>query len=153
VSKSAPSTAQALAEATGRAMYANDHASQTLGMVLEEIRPGYARMRMTVRRDMVNGHDICHGGIIFTLADSTFAYACNTHNHVTVAQGASIEFLAPGKLGDVLTAVGEERHVRGRNGVYDIAVSNQEGERIALFRGKSFRLHGHMVGPDAESGP
>jgi len=143
-----PSNAQALAEAAGRAMYANDHASRALGIALEEIRPGYARMRMTVRKDMVNGHDICHGGIIFTLADSTFAFACNSHNHVTVAQGASIEFLAPGKLGDRLTAVGEERHVRGRNGVYDIVVTNQDGERIALFRGKSFRLHGQIVGPD-----
>jgi acyl-CoA thioesterase len=140
-----PSNAQALAEATGRAMYANDRASRALGITLEEIRPGYACMRMTVRKDMVNGHDICHGGIIFTLADSTFAFACNSHNHVTVAQGAAIEFLAPGKLGDVLTATGEERHVRGRNGVYDIVVTNQAGERIALFRGKSFRLHGQVV--------
>jgi acyl-CoA thioesterase len=143
--------AQALADAAGRAMYANDHASRMLGMVLEEIRPGYARMRMTVRKDMVNGHDLCHGGIIFALADSTFAYACNSHNHVTVAQSAAIEFLASGRLGDVLTAVGEERHVRGRNGVYDIAVANQDGERIALFRGKSFRLHGEIVASDAEA--
>jgi acyl-CoA thioesterase len=145
---SEPSDAQALALAAGRAMYANDRASQALGMVLEEIRPGYARMRMTVRNDMVNSHDICHGGIIFALADSAFAFACNSHNHVTVAQGAAIEFLAPGRLGDELTAVGEERHVRGRTGVYDIVVTNQDGERIALFRGKSFRLHGQIVGAD-----
>jgi acyl-CoA thioesterase len=144
---SGPNDAQAIAESVGREMYAKDHASRALGFLLEEIGPGYARMRMTVRVDMVNGHSICHGGIIFTLADSTFAFACNSHNHITVAQGASIEFLAPGKLGDVLTAVGEERHMRGRNGIYDIVVSNQDGERIALFRGKSFRLHGHIVEP------
>ena len=146
-------SAQALAAAAGRAMYADDHASRALGMVLEEIRPGYARMRMTVRQDMVNSHDLCHGGIIFTLADSTFAFACNSHNQVTVAQGAAIEFLAPGRLGDVLTAVGEERHLRGRSGVYDIAVTNQDGQRIALFRGKSFRLEGRIVASDDELPP
>jgi acyl-CoA thioesterase len=145
--------AHALAAATGRVMYANDHASQALGIVLEEVRPGYARMRMTVRADMVNGHELCHGGLIFTLADSTFAFACNSHNRVTVAQGAAIEFLAPGRLGDVLTAVGEERHRRGRNGVYDIAVTNQHGERIALFRGRSFRIAGQLVAPDDELPP
>jgi acyl-CoA thioesterase len=102
---------------------------------------------------MVNGHDLCHGGMIFTLADSTFAFACNSHNHVTVAQGGAIEFLAPGRLGDVLTAVGEERHVRGRNGVYDIGVTNQAGERVALFRGKSFRLDGQIVTLDADLPP
>src|SRR5262252_3811507 len=89
-------SAERLAEAVGRAMYARDFASQALGIALEEIRAGYARMRMIVRKDMVNGHDICHGGFIFTLADSTFAFACNSHDHVTVAQSASIEFLAPG---------------------------------------------------------
>jgi len=136
---------QALAEAVGREMYERDRAAQALGIALEEIRPGYARMRMTVRNDMVNGHDVCHGGLTFALADTAFAYACNSHNHVTVAQAATIEFLAPGKLGDTLTAIGEERHMRGRNGVYDIAVTNQRGEAIALFRGKSFRLTGHVV--------
>lgn len=137
--------AQSLAQAVGREMYARDRASQALGMTLEEIRPGYARMRMTVRADMVNGHAICHGGIIFTLADSTFAFACNSSNHATVAQGATIEFLAPGKLADVLTAVGEERHSVGRNGVYDVAVTRQDGKTIALFRGKSFRLTEHVL--------
>lgn len=140
-------SAERLAEAVGRAMYARDFASQALGIALEEIRAGYARMRMIVRKDMVNGHDICHGGFIFTLADSTFAFACNSHDHVTVAQSASIEFLAPGRLGDVLTAIGEERNIRGRNGVYDISVVNQRGEQIALFRGKSFRLNEHVVQP------
>ena len=139
--------AQAQAEAIGRELYARDAASQALGIALEEIRPGYARMKMTVRADMVNGHDLAHGGLIFTLADSTFAFACNSHNHVTVAQGATIEFLAPGRLGDVLTAEGRERHSSGRTGVYDIAVTNQDGRTIALFRGKSFRLGTHILAP------
>jgi acyl-CoA thioesterase len=128
-------------------MFAKDRASRTLGLALEEIGPGYARMSMQVREDMVNGHAICHGGFIFTLADSTFAFACNSHNHVTVAQGATIEFLAPGKLGDVLTAIGEERHMAGKTGIYDIRVSNQDGRSVALFRGKSFRIGGHLVEP------
>jgi acyl-CoA thioesterase len=95
----------------------------------------------------VNGHDLAHGGLIFTLADSTFAFACNSHNHVTVAQGATIEFLAPGRLGDVLTAEGREQHSSGRTGVYDITVTNQDGRTIALFRGKSFRLGTHILTP------
>lgn len=140
-----PHDAQALAETVGREMYARDHASQLLGLVLEEIRPGYARVKMTVRRDMVNGHALCHGGFIFTLADSCFAYACNSHNLVTVAQGASIEFVAAGKLGDVLVAEGRERHTGGRTGVYDIAVTNQDDRTVALFRGKSYRMQGHVV--------
>ncbi len=143
---------QALAEAARREMWENDHASRALGMVIEEVRPGYARLSMKVRRDMVNGHDICHGGMIFTLADSTFAFACNSHNHVTVAQGCTIEFLAPGKLGDHLTAIGEERHLAGKTGVYDIRVTNQDGKPIALFRGKSFRIGGHLVDPEALPG-
>jgi acyl-CoA thioesterase len=143
----APGDPQAVAEAVGRELYARDPASQALGMELLEIRPGYARMRMTVRADMINGHDLCHGGLIFTLADSTFAFACNSHNHVTVAQGGAIEFLAPGRLGDVLTAEGVERQAGARTGVYDIAVTNQDGRTIALFRGKSFRLGSRIVTP------
>ena len=144
---SGPADAQAQAEAVGRAMLARDNATRALGMTLDEIRPGYARMRMTVRPDMLNGHDLAHGGLIFTLADTTFAYACNSRNHVTVAQGATIEFLAPGRVGDVLTAEGEERHAGGRTGVYDIKVTNQDGRTIALFRGKSFRLGTHVLTP------
>ena len=139
--------AQAQAEAIGRELYARDSASQALGITLEEIGPGYACMKMTVRKDMVNGHDLAHGGLIFTLADSTFAFACNSHNHVTVAQGATIEFLAACRLGDVLSAEGRERHSSGRTGVYDIAVTNQDGRTIALFRGKSFRLGTHILTP------
>lgn len=135
----------ALAQAAGEAMYSRDTASQALGMSLDEIRPGYARMTMTVRADMLNGHQTCHGGFIFALADSAFAFACNSHNRVTVAQGAAIEFLYPGREGDVLTAEACEVALGKRTGVYDITVSNQQGRQVALFRGKSYRLDGHVT--------
>ena len=136
---------QQLAQAAGDAMYARDRATQALGMTLDEIRPGYARMTMTVRADMLNGHDTCHGGFIFALADSTFAFACNSHNQNTVASGCSIDYLAPGWLNDVLTAEGIEQSLAGRSGVYDILVTNQDGRRIALFRGRSSRIKGEVV--------
>jgi len=137
--------AQALAERVAAAMFERDQASQGLGMRILRVGPGYAELTMTVRRDMVNGHHICHGGFVFTLADSAFAFACNSYNHSTVANGCSIEFLAPAHEGDVLTAVGQERAQVGRNGVYDIVVRNQAGVAIALFRGKSTRIKGHVV--------
>lgn len=133
-------TAQATAEASVRAMYAQDLASQAFGMKIVEIRPGYARLSMTVRKDMVNGHQICHGGLIFTLADSAFAFACNTYGKVTVAAGASVEYLSPAKLGDELTATAQERSRSRRTGVYDVAVHDQRGECVALFRGRSHQL-------------
>lgn len=137
----------ALARAAGAAMYARDTASQGLGMVLEAIRPGYARLAMTVREDMLNGHATCHGGFIFALADSAFAFACNSHDRVTVAAGAAIEFLAPARLGDRLTAEATEQYLGGRTGIYDVVVSNQDGRRVALFRGKSFRKDGAVTDP------
>jgi acyl-CoA thioesterase len=100
---------------------------------------------MTVRPDMLNGHAICHGGFIFTLADSAFAYACNSYNLSTVASGCAIDFVAPAREGDVLTARAAERSIAGRTGVYDIDVVNQRGETVALFRGKSYRIKGHVV--------
>ncbi len=137
--------AQALAEQVGAGMYARDRASQALGIEVANIGPGHAELRMTVRPDMMNGHAIGHGGLVFTLADSAFAYACNSHNHNTVAAGCSIEFLAPCHEGDVLTAVASERTLVGRSGVYDIDVKNQRGESIALFRGKSTRVKGAVI--------
>ena len=134
--------AQALAELAGKTMYERDPASQALGMQLAEIRPGYARMTMPVRADMLNGHQTCHGGYIFMLADSAFAFACNSHNHNTVGAGCSIDYLAPGREGDLLTAEAVEQALAGKTGVYDIKVSNQEGRTIALFRGKSHRVAG-----------
>jgi len=140
-----PHAVQALAERVAAAMFARDRASQALGMRILRLAPGAADLSMTVRGDMVNGHAICHGGYVFTLADSTFAFACNSYNHNTVAQGCAIEYLAPAHEGDVLTAFGRERSRAGRTGVYDIEVQNQRGETIALFRGKSYRIQGSVV--------
>ena len=127
-------------------MFAADVASKdTMGMALLSCEPGRAVMRMTVQPLHLNGHQICHGGFIFTLADSTFAFACNSRNQATVAAGASIEFLRPSHLGDVLTCVGQERYQQGRHGIYDMTVSNQNGEVIAEFRGKSAQIKGTVV--------
>jgi len=134
-----------VAKAAAESMYARDFASQALGMEIEDVRPGYARVTMRVRKDMVNGHDTCHGGLIFSLADSAFAFSCNSYNRVTVALAASIDFLAPGRLGDRLTAESQEQALGGKTGVYDVVVSNQDGQRIALFRGKSYRLRGAVI--------
>jgi acyl-CoA thioesterase len=140
--------AHALAEQVGAAMFAADRASREfVGLELLSCEPGRAAMRMTVRESMLNGHEICHGGLIFTLADSTFAFACNSRNHVTVASGCSIEFLKPARAGDVLTCEGVEQLLQGRHGVYDMKVSNQRGEVVALFRGKSTTLQGTVIAP------
>ena len=136
---------QQLAEAAGDVMYSNDIACQNLGIELRSISPGRAEMTMTVRDHMLNGHDVCHGGFIFTLADSCFAYACNSHNNSTLAAGARIDFLAPAASGDVLLAKAEERALAGRTGIYDVVVNNQEGKQIALFRGNSHRIRGELV--------
>jgi acyl-CoA thioesterase len=149
-----PQDAQALAQRCADAMYARDRASQALGMHLVSVGPGEATLRMAVRDDMLNGHATCHGGFIFSLADSAFAFACNSHNLVTVAAGCTIEFLAPARAGDVLTANGRERALAGRSGIYDIDVKNQHGTTIAVFRGKSARIKGHVLdGPQRESAP
>ncbi|MGZ3183664.1 MAG: hydroxyphenylacetyl-CoA thioesterase PaaI [Telluria sp.] len=140
---------QELAERAGQAMFDRDTASQALGMSLDEIRPGYARMSMAVRPDMLNGHLSCHGGFIFALADSAFAFACNSHNNVTVGAGCTIDYLAPGREGDRLTAEAIEMSLSGKTGIYDIKVSNQDGKTVALFRGKSHRVAGHVVDPEA----
>jgi acyl-CoA thioesterase len=137
--------AQALAERVAAGMYSRDRASQALGMKIASVRPGHAELVMTVRGDMLNGHAICHGGFIFSLADSAFAFACNSYNLTTVASGCAIDFVAPAREGDALTAVAHERSVSGRTGVYDIEVRNQRGETVALFRGKSYRIKGHVI--------
>jgi len=139
------SDAQALAELAGKTMYERDPASQALGMTLDAIRPGYARMRMRVREDMLNGHSTCHGGYIFMLADSAFAFACNSHNFNTVGAGCTIDYLAPGRAGDVLVAEAVEQALAGKTGVYDVVVTDQDGRKVALFRGKSHRVAGHVV--------
>ncbi len=146
----APATpAQALAEAAAAAMLAGDRASRALGLRLLEVSPGRAVLAMTVREDMVNGHGICHGGLIFTLADSAFALACNSRNHVTLAQAADIVFVSPARLGETLVATAVERTSFGRNGVYDVSV-RREGEDavVAEFRGRSREVAGTLVNPD-----
>ncbi len=140
--------ADELAAACANSMFANDRASKELGMTIDATGPGYSRMSMTVREDMLNGHDVCHGGFIFALADSAFAFACNSHNNNTLAAGARIEFLAPGKLGDRLEAEANEVSRAGRTGVYDVVVNNQHGERVALFRGNSHQIRGNLVDTD-----
>jgi acyl-CoA thioesterase len=139
---------QSLAELAGKTMYERDPASQALGMTLDAIRPGYARMRMRVREDMLNGHGTCHGGYIFMLADSAFAFACNSHNFNTVGAGCTIDYLAPGRAGDVLVAEAVEQALAGKTGVYDVVVTDQDGRKIALFRGKSHRVAGHVAPVD-----
>ena len=140
-----PADAQSLAERVARQMYARDRASQMMGMEVTKVGPGHAELLMTVRGDMLNGHATCHGGFIFTLADSAFAFACNSNNQTTVASGCTIDFIAPAREGDVLTAVAQERSASGRTGVYDIDVHNQRGDKIAFFRGKSYRIKGHVI--------
>lgn len=141
-----PDDPQALAELTAKTMYDNDAASQALGARVVSVAPGEASMSMTIRADMLNGHKTCHGGFIFALADSTFAFACNSRNAVTVASGCTIDYLAPGFEGDVLTAHATEYSLAGRTGVYDVQVTNQDGKRIAIFRGRSYRIKGQVVG-------
>jgi acyl-CoA thioesterase len=145
-SSSIPDDPQALAELTAKTMYDSDAASQALGARVVSVAPGEASMSMTIRADMLNGHKTCHGGFIFALADSTFAFACNSRNAVTVASGCTIDYLAPGFEGDVLTAHATEYSLAGRTGVYDVQVTNQDGKRIAIFRGRSYRIKGQVVG-------
>lgn len=144
------SAAQALAEACGRALWARDHASQALGMRLDAIGPGHAVLLMRVRVDMLNGHGTCHGGFIFALADSCFALACNSHDQVCVAAGCHIDYLAPAVEGERLRADGVECARSGRSGVYDVRVSNEAGQTVALMRGRSRRLEGSVLGAPPE---
>lgn len=135
-------TPQQLAEHVRDGMLANDRASRALGMRIVEVGPGRAAIEMAVQESMLNGHDLCHGGLIATLADSAFAFACNSYNELTVAAGFAIDILAPGKLGDLLTACCTEVSKAGRTGVYDCVVTNQRGERVAVFRGRSYTMKG-----------
>jgi acyl-CoA thioesterase len=136
---------QTTAEATRSAMLATDTVLRTLGITVPEVGPGSATATMTVRADMLNGFAICHGGLVSTLADTAFAYACNAYDQLTVASGFAIDLLAPSREGDVLTARAKELSRSGRTGVYDVEVHNQRGERIAVFRGRSHTLKGKPV--------
>ena len=133
---------QQIADAVAVGMMAKDRASRGLGLRVTQISPGSAQIEMLVRDDMLNGFDICHGGFITLLADSAFAFACNSYNELTVASGFAVDLLAPGRLGDVLTATCHEVSKAGRTGVYDCEVTNQTGLRIAVFRGRSYTVKG-----------
>jgi acyl-CoA thioesterase len=135
-------TPQQVADYVRDGMLKNDAATQGLGMDVQQVSPGRATVAMQVRADMLNGHAMCHGGFISTLADSAFAFACNSYNELTVASGFSIDFLAPARKDDVLTARCVEVSKAGRTGVYDTEVVNQRAERIAIFRGRSYTLKG-----------
>lgn len=135
-----------IARACAEAMFANDDASRGLGMVIEEIASGRATLSMTVTKQMSNGHDMCHGGFIFTLADSAFAFACNSYDARTVAFHCAVTFVASAHLGDRLTAVAQERSRVGRNGIYDVTVTRDDGAVVAEFRGHSRELQGRILG-------
>ncbi|WP_238364104.1 hydroxyphenylacetyl-CoA thioesterase PaaI [Mesobacterium pallidum] len=143
-------TPQDRAEKSAEALWREDWASQAMGMEIVSVGEGTAQLRMTVRRDMCNGHGICHGGMTFTLADSCFAFACNSRNQNTVAQHNMISFLAPGREGDVLTATASEVELTGRSGIYDIDVTNQDGTTIARMRGMSRAIRGHLFEEGSE---
>jgi acyl-CoA thioesterase len=144
--------AQQTADLVREGMFRNDRASKLLGMQIIDVNPGSATLVMTIRDDMLNGHDICHGGLITTLADSAFAFACNSYNELTVASGFSVDLLAPGRLNDVLTARCTEVSKAGRTGVYDTEITNQRGERVAVFRGRSYTMKGKPAVPASATG-
>jgi acyl-CoA thioesterase len=135
----------ALAQASAQAMWANDNASRGLGMTLVSVAPGDAVLSMTVRKDMVNGHGICHGGFMFTLADSAFAFACNSHGEPAVAQQCAVTFIRPVREGEVLTAHATERSRVGRGGIYDVTVHATNGDAVAEFRGHSRTIGGRSL--------
>ncbi len=138
----------ALARACADRMWADDRASQALGMKIEHIAPGEARISMPIRRDMTNGHGICHGGFMFTLADSTFAFACNTYNQRTVAQQCAVTFIRAVKEGEILTAHAVERLRSGRSGIYDVTVRDSRNVVVAEFRGHSRTIAGELLADD-----
>lgn len=138
-------TAQELAEACAKELYSRDTATNHLEMKMSSVSPGQATVSMFVKDFMVQGHNTCHGGYLFTLADSAFALACNTYNQPCVAIGCSIDFVAPGLMGDHLIATAQEKSRSGRTGNYDVEIRNQDNKLIAIFRGKSYALKGTVL--------
>lgn len=137
--------AEKLAILCSETMHADDHAAQMLGMKIMVSTPRYAEVEMAIRPDMLNGHGFCHGGIIFTLADTAFAHACNNQNKLTVGSGCTIDYLLPVRREDVLTAVAVERSRSGRTGLYDVDVKNQDNQVVAVFRGRSHQVKGSLL--------
>lgn len=144
--------AQTLAEQCADAMYSRDRASQTAGMQIEAVAPGYARVSMTLLPQMVNGHHIAHGGAIFALADSSFAFACNSRNVPSVAQHCSITYISPGQEGEKLVAECKELNLAGRFGIYDVAITGGDGRVVAIFRGHSAAVRGNVIGGNVIDG-
>ena len=140
-----------VAKACAKRMYDADAASQRLGITIDVAEPGKVTATMRVREDMINGFDVCHGGLLFTLADTAFAFACNAYNDLSVAASANVEFLQAARVGDVLTATASEEHRGRRGGLYAVEVVNQDGARIALFRGRSAALGRPLLGTAASS--
>lgn len=145
MTETSTNAADRLAERVVAAMYERDAASQAIGLEIVEARAGCVKVTMQVRADMLNGHDICHGGFIFAMADSAFAFACNSFNEVTVAAGVTIDFLAPARKGDRLLATATVLSRARRTGLYDVSVTKKDGSLIATFRGRSHQLSGHVV--------
>ena len=147
-----PTDANELARACAEAILARDKAMRGLGIEILEVGPGFARTRMRIRDDMTNGHGIGHGGLTFTLGDSTLAFACNSRNQVALAAHCAIDFLRPVHRDDVLVATATEQSIRGRHGIYDVRIDNQNGETVALFRGKSTQIKATVLeGPDGSA--
>ncbi len=136
---------QWLAEQTAAIMFRDDGAARHLGIEIVEMAPGYARLTMTIRPEFVNGLGVCHGGYVFLLADTAFAYSCNSRNQHTVAAGAAIEFLAASYAGETLTAEAREQHRAERSGIYDVRVTAADGRLVAVFRGKSATIKGRFI--------
>jgi len=141
-------SAAELASACGEAMFSRDQASQKMGLQLLETTPGCAKMQVRVREDMIQGLGACHGGYLFAFADSAFAFACNSYNKATVALDCTIDFIAPAFLGDTLSVNAHEVSRSGRTGVYQIEITNQHGNPVALFRGKSYQVRGSVLDPE-----
>jgi acyl-CoA thioesterase len=138
-------TPEQLAAACARAMYERDATARDLDMTVEDTGPGRATISMTVRPQMLNGHGICHGGFLFTLADTAFAYACNSHGQVNLAQSCSIDFVSPVRAGERLTAAAVQQFRAGRTGLYDVTVRRADGETVAHFRGRSYRVRAGIL--------
>ena len=134
-----------LARDCAEAMYERDQATRRMGIQLLDAGPGSAKLSMRVREDMIQGHGTCHGGYLFALADSAFAFACNSYNDATVAIGCSIDYVAPAREGDELIASASEQSRSGRTGNYDVRIENSQGQLIALFHGKSYKVRGTVL--------
>lgn len=145
---SADNSVDNIAQRCADAMWGRDDASRELGIAIEVIGAGRVRARMEVTRSMINGHAVCHGGYIFTLADTAFAFACNTYDRVTLAAGASIDFVRPAREGDRLLASATERYRGRRHGIYDVIVTNQADEMVAIFRGRAHATDRRLLTTD-----